>query len=344
MPSKNTNKDCVNMFHYCFRLSEKLLKYLVEDLYVTNLEDLNIIFGDDGSLEAIRKDMGFVEQKCLIEAGKNSIFFSAAFSKPEPRKKNFRELTAAALGHEPDRAIITYVIVNFAVEMLAIENHESIQAAEELYRKAQNRPKTETQGFIKSCGYTIQGPYLRHSNLSYCFTASLAPRLLKLIHRDNGDGEYFRMKSLVQKKIDFNHENIMKIYEIIEIEGGKLCIISEIYPVSLDNITSLFDAPRHFEIFYNHMCRALEHLHRQHHVFVDLKPSNICIDTSGKFILIDIGSIVEKDSTDIYTSNYFLPVDAMFTSGAEMDFYMLGFTMLYLAMEQNEYETFVRQA
>jgi hypothetical protein len=129
---------------------------------------------------------------------------------------------AAALGRETDPAIITYMIMNFATEMLMIENHESISAAGELYRKAKNRPKTETQGLIKSCGYTIQGPYLGHSNLSYCFTASLAPRLLKLIHSDNDDGEYFRMKSLVQKKIDFNHENIMKIYEIIDIQGGKL--------------------------------------------------------------------------------------------------------------------------
>jgi serine/threonine protein kinase len=68
------------------------------------------------------------------------------------------------------------------------------------------------------------------------------------------------------------------------------CIISDIYPVTLSDITSLFDAPHHFEIFYNQMCGALEHLHRQNHVFVDLKPSNICIDTNRKFILIDIGS------------------------------------------------------
>jgi hypothetical protein len=51
------------VFHYFFRLSEKLLEYLVQDLYVTKLEDLKYILGDNETLEAIRKDVGFVEQK-----------------------------------------------------------------------------------------------------------------------------------------------------------------------------------------------------------------------------------------------------------------------------------------
>jgi hypothetical protein len=65
-------------------------------------------------------------KKSLIEAGKNRLYFSTGFPRSEPRRKNFRELTAAALGREPDPVIITYMIMNFATEMLMIENHESI--------------------------------------------------------------------------------------------------------------------------------------------------------------------------------------------------------------------------
>jgi serine/threonine protein kinase len=105
-----------------------------------------------------------------------------------------------------------------------------------------------------------------------------------------------------------------------------------------------FDAPLHFEKLYHQMCQALEHFHRQGYLYADLKPSNICIDTDGNFILIDIGSVVKIGSSEenIHTTEYYLPLALKITKALPIiDFFMLGFTMLSMLIGVEKYDELI---
>jgi hypothetical protein len=76
-------------------------------------------------------------------------------------------------------------------------------------------------------------------------------------------------------------------------------------------------------------------------LFADLKPSNICVDTDGNFILIDIGSVVKIGSSEenIHTTEYYLPLFPKVTKALPIiDFFMLGFTMLSMLIGAEKYD------
>ena len=71
---------------------------------------------------------------------------------------------------------------------------------------------------------------------------------------------------------------------------------------------------------------ALDFIHSREFAFMDVKPANICV-TEGRFVLIDLGSIVKFGKRSSSTPSY-IPSDFTEKKGsAHCDWWMLAMTL-----------------
>lgn len=237
----------------------------------------------------------------------------------------------------PDDRIFGYIIANFSQEIDKVVSYQSEEGALNLYQKAKNIPQTGTVNIIREVfGYQIDGNYIPNTNLFLCFDSDLRPRLLKLI-RDEAEVDRLRATGA----LNLVHPNIAKIDKIL-FQGSIGIIIMEIYSTTISQVKS-FDQSRYFRKMYEDVCGALIHLHSQGQVFVDVKPDNICLDINGNFVLIDIGSIVADGSSDVNTTEAYLPqARKVPVAKKDMDFIMLGFSMIEMLIGRDLYRSFTR--
>ncbi len=93
------------------------------------------------------------------------------------------------------------------------------------------------------------------------------------------------------------HENLVIIYDCHKTSSGKLVLVIEYVPFTLENALGLkdFDLERTIE-FVDPVCKAVDHLHEIKNeqgepiVHRDIKPANILISEKGAVKLSDLGS------------------------------------------------------
>jgi formylglycine-generating enzyme required for sulfatase activity len=102
---------------------------------------------------------------------------------------------------------------------------------------------------------------------------------------------------------NLKHPNIVAIYEVAEIED-RYCLAMEFLPGrTLAQILKEEGAlpPRQVAEITQQLASALDYAHARGFVHRDIKPSNIIIDDEGHVTLTDIGGLVVKPASDIYS-------------------------------------------
>lgn len=74
-------------------------------------------------------------------------------------------------------------------------------------------------------------------------------------------------------------------------EGTRDYFITPLYPITLDTYPSLEEASSQW--LWDELSQALKSLHNFGYAYMDIKAANICSTTKGKFILIDLDSVVK---------------------------------------------------
>ena len=140
-----------------------------------------------------------------------------------------------------------------------------------------------------------------------------------------------------------SHPNIVKVSDVIETNGTAYIVMEYIDGKPLSRV----DVPLSEVLarkYISHILDALEHVHNNGLLHLDIKPGNIMIDSSGKAILIDFGTSKVYGDTDgnslslstslAYTPGY-APLEQMSVKtvkdlGTYSDIYAIGATLYYI--------------
>lgn len=140
-----------------------------------------------------------------------------------------------------------------------------------------------------------------------------------------------------------SHPNIVKVSDVFETNGTAYFVMDYIdgKPLSRIDVPITESMACHY---IDHILDALEHVHSNGVLHLDIKPGNIMIDNSGKAILIDFGAskvFGDSDGNSLslstslaYTPGY-APLEQMSVKtikdlGPYSDIYALGATLYYI--------------
>ncbi len=111
-------------------------------------------------------------------------------------------------------------------------------------------------------------------------------------------------------------------------------MIMPFYPSSLESLP-LLNLNSGIRLFLE-ISNAVHFLHSLNYIHMDIKPANICLSSSGHFILIGLGSVAEKgnisESTVVYVPRDFQPRKKLtpnnrYKADFVNDWLMLGMTI-----------------
>lgn len=140
-----------------------------------------------------------------------------------------------------------------------------------------------------------------------------------------------------------SHPNIVKVSDVIDANGTAYYVMDYIEGNPLSKERTPMDEAAVMAIL-NQLLDAIEYIHSNKLLHLDIKPSNIMIDNNGKAILIDFGASKIIETTDFdsistttalcYTPGY-SPLEQMSASsasdlGTHSDIYALGATLFKL--------------
>ena len=239
---------------------------------------------------------------------------------------NIRDLIRKGAPHQViDEAVIRMMELKYAFQVsLALQTRNSILAVD-VYDLASQLPATSTIAGLKVKGFRVDGPLFEGSSLVTCFKGT-SSYVLKYL-------DTFEKKRLafMEEKLDGRtHPNIVP-YELYEgdIPSHRTFMIMPKYVSTLEPISDL-DESDTFRLWHD-ISDALSFLHSHEIAFMDVKPSNICVDAK-KFILIDLGSVASFGTTSSCTTA-FLPTDLLppryenVKASASIDWWMLAMTI-----------------
>jgi len=249
----------------------------------------------------------------------------------EAQQTQIQPASFSALLHPifPDPSTVAYILSNHAAQLSAICLERNSEAAKALYSKAMRRMKTTTKmeliGRIPGLG--LDGDHPATSNIKFAFEGTV-PRLLKTL--TDADAERFEEFP----EGGFVHENIVSYR--VERANGKVYMLMENLCAVLDQLptfSSIYDC----EVLCSCILRGLHYLHTQGFGHFDVKASNICITSEGKFKLVDLGSVSPLGSRSYATTESHVPINVRNRAGDVYDvtkyhdFMMLACTILYKA-------------
>jgi len=215
--------------------------------------------------------------------------------------------------------VITRARKRYALRVNSALIEMNPKLALEIYEDTLTLPQTATENDLILKGYQINGPLIAHNEeLLICFDENSVPSVLKALKPQ----EFNRMKAIEDLKLSSKH--IIKFKLITS--NGKFFVIMPLLPVTLESLKVLTD--QSMERFWNQMCDALTCLHTLGYAHMDIKPSNICINSNGDFILIDLGSVAKFGNKSASTLAY-IPKDLKNygTSNKSVDWWMLAATL-----------------
>jgi len=278
-------------------------------------------------------DDDILRRAIFIKSLADQEFFKPSSQAPttgRPTGNMMQIFTDLLIKHDPKRVhptnlklspwnsnIVQRAYLRFRNLFLDAINFNDPQAAFNLYERTSNLPQTETTQQLLIEGYQIDGELIpNHDNLSICFDKNLVPHVMK----ESVKSEIDRMSKL---PTTFKSKYIVN-YTLITVHG-KHFFIMPMYPVTMEPVKKLIGD--NLQRFWKQMFDALNALHDAKYAHMDIKPSNICVDAEGNFILIDLGSVAEFDTTSESTPAY-IPSDFEIKKvSARIDWLMLAATL-----------------
>eukprot|EP01113_Clastostelium_recurvatum_P048603 TRINITY_DN888_c0_g4_i2.p1 TRINITY_DN888_c0_g4~~TRINITY_DN888_c0_g4_i2.p1 ORF type:complete len:336 (+),score=18.43 TRINITY_DN888_c0_g4_i2:152-1159(+) len=186
-----------------------------------------------------------------------------------------------------------------------------------LYTEVNALPKTETEKEFLIQGWFLNGPYLPvilNEGLIVGYEGRI-PHLLKALTKSELDG----FKLMEGSGVLSPHIVLMRLLPQI---SSHIFAAMPLYPSTLEPLKKL--SPKDATVLWEHMHHALQALHRHSLAHNDLKPSNICIDGDGNFILIDLGSVTRFGQRMQTTRAYIPGRIPTAVASASFDYWMLA--------------------
>ena len=237
---------------------------------------------------------------------------------------NIRDLIKKAAPREDiDEGVIRKMELKYASQVSLALGTRNYTLALDVYDQASQLPATSTTCGLKLKGYQVNGPLFDGSNLVTCYKG-----IKSFVVKYLGSFEKKRLE-LLEGKCANVHPNIVPYELYTDDARNRTFMIMPKYITTLEPITSLDESD--VIRLWTDISNALRFLHSKGIAFMDVKPSNICIE-SNKFILIDLGSVATFGTTSSCTKA-FLPVDlhslesADVIGSAEVDWWMLVSTI-----------------
>lgn len=204
--------------------------------------------------------------------------------------------------------------------LLATQNRDG-GIAREYYDYAEKLPQTKTVTQLKIDGIYINGTLISHNeHILVCFKGTV-PCILKITTQ-------IEAKRLEKLKEKFKRKS-QYIVESWYYRSAReeLLVVMPLMPTTLEQLKELSN--ENVDQLWNQMKDALEDLHQQGFVHMDVKTQNICIDSQGNFVLIDLGSVVEignkSSTTQLYHPHGLFEKDGPTqTASPSVDWWMLA--------------------
>ena len=217
------------------------------------------------------------------------------------------------------KSVIDRMIDRFSSKVAIAHFRQDPAVAYEVYNLALELPMTATcQEFSKDYDIIVDGSVLGDNvTLQICFMNG-KPSVLKNVTLN----EFNRVQALLEAKI--KHEHIVELAPISL--HRKFFIVMPLLPITLASLSGI---PERKAIeLWDQIGSALDCLHSHGFAHKDVKPDNICIDSNGRFILIDMGDTVQLGTYSGSTS-LFVPSDL---DGSEPATEMIDWGMLALTV------------
>ena len=202
--------------------------------------------------------------------------------------------------------------------------------ANDAYARAQQVPRTQTSLDLRHIGIVMNGTWQGGGAefLHICFKGTV-PMIIKVID----EVEMKRTQSFIDKagsELDgaATSDHIHHVVSCSLHRAHLSCLtIMPLLPATLEHVVQLSadDAAK----LLGQMMEALLFIHKQGFAHMDVKPSNICINGKGDFILADLGSMAQFGERTKSTLP-FLPIDLQkpsMISDKKVDFWMLAMTL-----------------
>ena len=198
----------------------------------------------------------------------------------------------------------------------AVQEQDSVLALD-VYDKTSLLPDTATVSALLIEGYRMNGALFPGSELVICYKG-LKVCILKGLSVD----EWKNAKTFDEA---FSGKNLPNIVDFtLYSRDKKHYMIMPKFETTLEPI-SFIDKKEALQL-WGDIRDALDFMHSDDFAFMDVKPANICVN-DGKFVLIDLGSIVKFGKRSSSTPSY-IPSDFTEKKGsAHCDWWMLAMTL-----------------
>ena len=225
--------------------------------------------------------------------------------------------------------IVSRMRTRFGNMVIQAVNEQSPTVALEAYNNTLNLPQTETMQQLLIEGYQMDGAWNSCENITICFHGSV-PCLLKYLRPTEAE----RATKFKDSVGDYLHPHFTSF--VLKTATEKVYMIMPLYVSSLELISIL--SIESGVTLMDHMLSAIDFIHSKGFNHMDIKPSNICVNERGNYILVDLGSIVLKkeysESTTVYVPPDFQPrkpsnpTSNRYIADNLIDFWMLGMTIV----------------
>ena len=179
--------------------------------------------------------------------------------------------------------------------VIQAENRGNHELAVQIYAEIRLFPQTETTDELKERGYLLDFSPYAEEKLTLCYKfepdGRLTPHVLKML----SDSEWTRAVAFKEALGSLSHAGVTT-FTLHQSVSNKKMMIMPYHPSTLASIGTLESIVSLREIFLNRLwdqlASAVRFIHSLGFVHLVIKSSNFCFDQNGRYILIDLGSIV----------------------------------------------------
>ena len=241
-----------------------------------------------------------------------------------------RDLIKKASTYEDiDEGVIRRMELKYAAAVTLALQTQNATLAMDSYYQAKQLPATTTVQQLTIKGYRVNGPLFEGSPIVICYKGTKS-FLIKYLDRY----ENRRRADLERALGGETHPNIVSYEIFTKSDGDTSSLDKKTYMIMPRFMTTLEPLPQLDDTdvrkLWEDIDKALTFLHNHGFAFMDVKPSNICIDERGNYVLIDLGSVTPFSTTSSCTQAY-LPSDMQSTNSvvgsAAVDWWMLAMTV-----------------
>lgn len=255
----------------------------------------------------------------------------------------------------PDEKVLCRIALNYTAQLAAVDTDE---LCFDLYQSVKALPSTITRMQIaKQCGITLNGPaYENNPNLLVANDDFGRPSVVKVLKVREGTRSY-----AIRKEESQREELAVELLQLSNPSNLRAFVHAEVMTIiqQIDEDEFMFKAlkmPRYHVLIQcasfsmniiaregRRLVEAVAFIHAQGYVHMDIKGSNICVDTSGQWLLGDFGSVCPIGSP-VTSSTIFLCKENVIGLQAhpKYDWFMLLVTLMIETLEdRNAFQQFL---